>query len=135
MTKPIKTFLFFTLLLSGLFLSGQSLRALTINISKGIQLDPDTVKNAFITQDARFMSLDVEIVIYGYSSGSEVYSLADDGSLKMIYKSGEITAMVKLNDKNPAKKIIFLKGTGSDTTTLLRSLAENALQSLGSYLH
>jgi hypothetical protein len=135
MTKAIKTFLFFTALAGALFLAAQSLSAMDVSVSKGIQIDPGMVKSALLLQSQQFENLDAEIIIYGYSAAGEVYSLADDGSLSMTIKPGEITAMVKFKDKALAKKIIFLKGSGADIPSQIRSLAENALLELGSYLH
>jgi len=109
--------------------------ALTISVSQGIPLTTENVRKALVDRDSRFGSLEAEILVFGYSTGKEIYSLAGNGELQMRTESGEIQGLVKLKNATKLKKAIFIKDRGSDPESLARSLADDALRVLGPYLN
>jgi hypothetical protein len=109
--------------------------AITVSAPSGIPLSPEKVKAAIVAKDARLSSFDAEILIYSYSTGKAVYSLAKNGDLQVKEEQGAIEAMIKL--KTPAgkaQKPLFIKGKGLDADSLTDSLAEEAVKALAGYL-
>lgn len=112
-----------------------SIFAVTVSTPAGIPLSSDKVKSAIVAKDARLAGFDAEILIFSYSTGKAVYSLAKNGELQVKEEQGEIEAMIKLkNAKGAAQKPIFIKGKGLDAASLTESLAEAAVKALAEYV-
>jgi hypothetical protein len=118
-----------------LFLMSGALFAITVSTPAGIPLSSEKVKNAIVEKDARLAAFDAEILIFSYSTGKAIYSLAKNGDLQIKEEQGEIEAMIKLkNPKGTALKPVFIKGKGLDAASLTESLAEAAVKALAEYL-
>jgi hypothetical protein len=138
--KRFKTFLVHSIIMittsAGMFFLPQvPAYALTVNVSQGIPLTSENVRKALVDKDSRFSSLEAEILVFGYSTGKEIYNLAGNGELQMKTEPGEIQGLVKFKNATKLKKAIFIRGKGSDPDSLARSLADDALRVLGPYLN
>jgi hypothetical protein len=126
MMKRFKTFLFSAVILCSI----TPAFALTVRVSTGVKIDPVIVRKALIEKDRRFEALNADIVVYGCSTGKEVYTLKK-GELDLQSCIGEIQAVVKFPGNPKIKKALFLKGKGADAESLSKSLADDALAVLG----
>lgn len=68
----------------------------------------------------------IEIVIFSYSSGKEVFSYPENNPDKMDIKtfSGNISALVKIKQEKSLQSVIFLKAEGNGKEEILRGLAK-----------
>jgi hypothetical protein len=75
------------------------------------------------TNSGRYL---IEIVIFSYSSGKEVFSYPENNPDKMNIKtfSGNISALLKFKQEKVLQKVIFLEAEGNGKEEILRGLAK-----------
>ncbi|MBN2401118.1 MAG: hypothetical protein JXN64_01840 [Spirochaetes bacterium] len=69
----------------------------------------------------------VEITVFGYSSGKEVFYYFKDNSpddIKIKTYSGNINALVKIKKQKILRKVIFLNAEGNSKEEILQALAK-----------
>jgi hypothetical protein len=74
----------------------------------------------------------VEIIIFGYSSGKEVFSYLEDKQEDVHIKSysGRINVLLKIKQDNKLERAIFLNSAGNSKEELLHGLSKELRKAL-----
>lgn len=97
------------------------LSAQTITVSKGIPFSPEALSREIT--EAGGAPEGAEILLYGYTSVTERYTLLPDETLSVKSEEAELLALVKIMKKGTLVRAEFVSGRGMDEKTLLSSLA------------
>lgn len=107
--------------------SGNCIYNYTISIGNNISIDKAEADSAFLpvlrqNPDSR---LSVEIVIFSFSSGKELFSYSEDkpGDILSSTQIGKIEALVKIKQDNNLVKVLFINATGNSKKDVLHKLA------------
>jgi hypothetical protein len=68
----------------------------------------------------------IEIIIFSYSSGKEVFSYLEDNpdNIKIKTYSGNINALVKIKQEKSLQKVFFLRAEGNGEEEIILGLAK-----------
>jgi hypothetical protein len=99
----------------------------TISVAGNIVLNKEEVSAALssVLKENIGNPFSIEIIIFGYSSGKEVFSFFDNNQENNNIKTyaGNISALVKIKHENTLQKVLFLNANGNGKEEILRELA------------
>lgn len=114
--------------------SGNCVYNYTISIGNNISIDKVEADVAFLPvlrqdPDSR---ISVEIVIFSYSSGKELFSYSEDnpGDILSSTQTGKIEALVKIKQDNKLVKVLFINAAGNSKKDILHKLANASHEAL-----
>lgn len=108
--------------------SMSGLSAQSFTVSPGIPFRAEDLERV-ITLSAEKRA-GTEILVYGYTPVTEIYSLSSDESLSERLEEGELRAMVKTMKNGAIEKAVFVKGRGLTESEIVKSLADAVAASL-----
>jgi hypothetical protein len=106
----------------------------SVTIGNNLTIDKSEVENAIlpVLEQNRSSTFIIEIVIYGNSSGKEIYLYSEDKQKEIVVKDqpGKIEALIKIKTDNRLLETIFLEAEGNGRKEILQKLAENLRKAL-----
>lgn len=75
----------------------------------------------------------VEILLYSFSSGDEIYSRGDDEKISTEITSGELKSLIKIRRNGALVKAVFIQSKGGDCSEAFRSLILKIQSELAAY--
>ena len=116
------------IILSAAFIACSTLplAAQKITVSPGIPVTAEEIRTA-VPAVQNEDSKNNEILIYGYTPPTEVYTLDSTDTLRMKTEQGELRALVKIFRGTKMEKAVFAAGKGDDVKSMIAALAENLL--------
>ncbi len=106
----------------------------SVSIGNNLAIDKTEVESA-VSSVFNYRQADnnsVEIVIYGNSSGKEIFSYSGDEQKEIQLKTqpGRIEALIKVKIDNQLKDVFFIEASGNSREEILKQLAVKLRQTL-----
>ena len=119
--RQIKSFSFPLTLCLAAVLCSVPLSAQNITVSKGIPFSSEALSREIA--EAGGAPEGSDILLYGYTSVTEHYTLLPDQTLSVSADEAELLALVKIMKNGALVKAEFVSGRGMDEKTVISSLA------------
>ncbi|MGL4370017.1 MAG: hypothetical protein ACRCUT_10165, partial [Spirochaetota bacterium] len=101
--------------------AGTAAYSQTIKVARGIPVTENDLRTALSLPAEQPEK--TEILIYGYESPKEIYTLGADEALIVRTEPGKLEALVRILDGEKVKKALFASGKGLDRSEMLTELA------------
>jgi hypothetical protein len=118
--------------LTAILLSGcikkniRNYKNLDIAINNDLHISADTIKKLIkIKLDRQKGSGTIEILIYSYSSGTEVIEYNENDGFKQHFSKGRISAMIKFKRSGKVKEVKFTSARGRSSDEIIKKLTLN----------
>ena len=97
-----------------------------VTISPGIPVIEADLRNSIKNLNPEKFAAS-EILIYGYTPPTEVYTLDSSEILQMRTEQGELRALIKVINEGKLDKAVFIIGKGDDVKSMISELGKNIL--------